>query len=241
MVTAISPAVRPTGAVIRSWRSLSTVKLAWRGPKFTRLVPTKWLPSIVMTVPGIRVVGVNEVMTGGWFASTVKVEEVACPFRVVTVMAPVVARAGTTASTCESLFTTREKAARPLKVTELVLPRFVPVRVMVVPVLPWVGPGAGYEVVNAFPGLNFSFGMVSTAIPPGRTNELFITDKVGRVQVITNLAAPTLTVFLDLSVDTFGVGDAGLVGLAAWGASGADERGQHALVVDEVALGDDGA
>ena len=77
-----------------------------------------------------------------------------------------------------------------------------------------MGPGAGYEVVNAFPGLNFSFGMVSTAIPPGRTNEMFITDKVGRVQVITNLAAPTLTVFLDLSVDTFGVGDAGLVGLA---------------------------
>jgi hypothetical protein len=39
---------------------------------------------------------------------------------------------------------------------------------------------------------------VAIASPPGETNRLFIVEKWGRVCVITNLAAPTKTIFLDL-------------------------------------------
>ncbi len=60
-------------------------------------------------------------------------------------------------------------------------------------------PGSfGYTFVNAFPTLTFT-NPVCLATPPGETNRLFILEKRGRIVVITNLAAPTRSIFLDMT------------------------------------------
>src|SRR5689334_9806512 len=56
----------------------------------------------------------------------------------------------------------------------------------------------GFISSNAFPSLVFS-NPVCIVTPPGETNRLFILEKHGRVIVITNLAAPTRAIFMDLS------------------------------------------
>ena len=80
----------------------------------------------------------------------------------------------------------------------------------------------GYVPTNAFPSLVFS-NPVCISSPPGETNRLFILEKHGRIIVITNLAAPTRTIFMDISnrvsVDTASEsgdisGEEGLLGLA---------------------------
>jgi glucose/arabinose dehydrogenase len=55
-----------------------------------------------------------------------------------------------------------------------------------------------YFATNAFPSLPFE-GPVAVTSPPGETNQLFVVERAGRIVVITNLANPTRTVFLDLS------------------------------------------
>lgn len=79
-----------------------------------------------------------------------------------------------------------------------------------------------YQPTNAFPSLIFS-NPVCFATPPGETNRLFILEKHGRIIVITNLAAPTRTIFMDLSPQVSVVlasettdlnGEQGLLGLA---------------------------
>lgn len=79
-----------------------------------------------------------------------------------------------------------------------------------------------YQPTNAFPSLTFLNPVCITA-PPGETNRLFVVEKHGRIVVITNLAAPTRTIFMDLS-DQVSVlstsetvdlnGEQGLLGLA---------------------------
>ena len=63
--------------------------------------------------------------------------------------------------------------------------------------MPLNPPQLGFRTTNAFSSLTFSqpLGILS---PPGETNRVFILEKTGQVIVITNLAAPTKTVFLDL-------------------------------------------
>jgi glucose/arabinose dehydrogenase len=56
----------------------------------------------------------------------------------------------------------------------------------------------GYVPTNAFPSLVFSNPVCITS-PPGETNRLFVVEKHGRIVAITNLAAPTRTIFMDLS------------------------------------------
>ncbi|HAB18915.1 MAG TPA: PQQ-dependent sugar dehydrogenase [Verrucomicrobiota bacterium] len=74
-------------------------------------------------------------------------------------------------------------------------------------------PGSfGYEFADAL-GLQFEAPVVITA-PPGETNRLFIVEQRGRIIVITNLAQPTRTVFLDLVSQTIYGGEQGLLGLA---------------------------
>ncbi len=73
-------------------------------------------------------------------------------------------------------------------------------------------PGA-YSFQEAFPGLP-TVNVVSFAIPPGETNRLFLADKAGVIWVITNLASPNLSVFLDLSDRTVTDSECGLTGLA---------------------------
>jgi glucose/arabinose dehydrogenase len=64
--------------------------------------------------------------------------------------------------------------------------------------MPAAPPVFGYTYTNALPGLTFA-NPVCLATPPGETNRLFVLEKSGRIIVITNLAAPTRSVFLDLT------------------------------------------
>ncbi len=85
--------------------------------------------------------------------------------------------------------------------------------------MPSAPPSVGYTSTNAFPNLVFT-NPVCIANPPGETNRLFVLEKRGVIVVITNLAAPTRTIFLDASskvisgVDTNVFGEEGMLGLA---------------------------
>ena len=72
-------------------------------------------------------------------------------------------------------------------------------------------PQFGYTVSNAFPGLSLSLPVCITS-PPDETNRLFILEQGGNIVVITNLAAPTRTVFMSLPV--MSDSESGLLGLA---------------------------
>ncbi len=58
--------------------------------------------------------------------------------------------------------------------------------------------GPPYKLQNAFGSLVFKYP-VELRSPPGETNRLFIVQQSGQVFVITNLAAPSSNLFLDLS------------------------------------------
>src|SRR2546422_879129 len=73
----------------------------------------------------------------------------------------------------------------------------------------------GYTTTNAFGNLVFT-DPLAIATPPGETNRLFIVEHRGRIAVITNLANPTRTVFLDISSRVVGgtpPDERGLLGL----------------------------
>jgi uncharacterized repeat protein (TIGR03806 family) len=77
--------------------------------------------------------------------------------------------------------------------------------------LPPQPPQFGYTINNAFPTVTLS-QPVCIASPPQETNRLFILEKAGNIVVITNLAAPTRTVFMSLPV--LSDSESGLLGLA---------------------------
>jgi glucose/arabinose dehydrogenase len=85
--------------------------------------------------------------------------------------------------------------------------------------MPDTPPSYNYTSVNALGGLSF-FNPVGIVTPPDETNRLFIIEKNGVISVITNLAAPTRAVFLDISSRVLsapangGGGEQGLLGLA---------------------------
>jgi glucose/arabinose dehydrogenase len=79
--------------------------------------------------------------------------------------------------------------------------------------LPPQPPQFGYTVNNAFPTVTLT-QPVCLAAPPQETNRLFILEKGGNVVVITNLAAPTRTVFMNLSPVVAADSESGLLGLA---------------------------
>lgn len=75
-------------------------------------------------------------------------------------------------------------------------------------------PGAGYALSNAF-GDTLTFAApVAIVSPPGDSNRIFIVEQLGRIMVITNLADPTPTVFMDLTSRVRFNGEQGLLGLA---------------------------
>jgi uncharacterized repeat protein (TIGR03806 family) len=82
--------------------------------------------------------------------------------------------------------------------------------------VPEVPQQFGYQVVNAFPGLSFD-KPVALVSQPGETNRLFVVEQAGKIYVITNLASPSKTLFLDISskVETAasGYSEEGLLGL----------------------------
>src|SRR6185503_6217221 len=71
----------------------------------------------------------------------------------------------------------------------------------------------GYVTNNALPGVTLS-GPIAVAFPPGETNRLLVLERVGRVVVVTNLASPTRTVFMDISSRVTTGGEEGLLGIA---------------------------
>ena len=86
--------------------------------------------------------------------------------------------------------------------------------------MPSAPPTYGYTSVNAFGSLTFT-NPICLASPPGETNRIFILGKNGTIFVITNLANPTRSVFMDIqdrvtSSDSYsgGAGEQGLLGLA---------------------------
>ena len=70
-----------------------------------------------------------------------------------------------------------------------------------------------YSTEAAFPGVTFD-SAVALASPPGETNRLFVVEKAGRIYVLNNLAAPSKTLFLDISDRVNPSGEGGLLGLA---------------------------
>jgi glucose/arabinose dehydrogenase len=78
--------------------------------------------------------------------------------------------------------------------------------------LPLTPAISGYRLADAFPTIASTFA-TKIYSPPGDTNRLFLADKGGLTTVITNLATPTATPFLDLSGRTHAETECGLLGL----------------------------
>ncbi len=78
--------------------------------------------------------------------------------------------------------------------------------------MPAEPPVYGVATGAAFP-LSFTQPVAITS-PPGESNRLFIVEKLGRIVVITNLASPTRSIFLDISSRLIAGGEQGLLGLA---------------------------
>ncbi len=64
--------------------------------------------------------------------------------------------------------------------------------------LPQQLPVFGYTATNAFGTLTFN-SPIAIATPPGETNRVFVLERSGIVTVVTNLAAPNRTVFMDIT------------------------------------------
>jgi len=79
--------------------------------------------------------------------------------------------------------------------------------------LPSTAPVLGYSNANAFGNMTFT-APVAIVSAPGDTNRIFIVEQIGRIVVITNLANPTRTVFMDISGRVTFNGEQGLLGLA---------------------------
>ena len=79
--------------------------------------------------------------------------------------------------------------------------------------LPQAPPVFGYQFTNAFPEVTF-FNPMGIVAAPGDTNRLFIMERAGRIAVITNLAAPNRTVYLDIANKVQTTNDCALSGLA---------------------------
>jgi uncharacterized repeat protein (TIGR03806 family) len=75
-------------------------------------------------------------------------------------------------------------------------------------------PLSSYTTSNAFPTLSPFARPVGIEVPPGETNRLFVVEQQGRIAVITNLASPTRSVFLDLTDRAFYGSEEGVLALA---------------------------
>jgi hypothetical protein len=143
-VTVIFPVVAPKGTVAVIWVELFSVNVAAVPLKATAEAPSNFVPVIETDLPTAPVTGDNPVIVtvppGG---ETVKfVALVAVPPRVVTVILPVVAAAGTVAVILVGELRVKV-AATPLNLTEDVLLKVVPLMVTLVP----GGPEPGEKLV----------------------------------------------------------------------------------------------
>src|SRR6266446_7050221 len=74
---------------------------------------------------------------------------------------------------------------------------------------------SGYSLVSAF-GTNTFWKPVCIRTPPGETNRVFVLDKEGIVEVVTNIGAlnPPRSVYMDLQTGIAPFAEQGLLGLA---------------------------
>ncbi|MEY4916498.1 MAG: hypothetical protein RL616_411 [Verrucomicrobiota bacterium] len=85
--------------------------------------------------------------------------------------------------------------------------------------MPATPPATGYQIVDAFPGLFFE-DAVAIHTPLGRTNQIFVVERRGRISYVPDINAttPQRLVFLDvtgiMSFDDTAQGERGLLGLA---------------------------
>ena len=79
--------------------------------------------------------------------------------------------------------------------------------------MPALLPVQGYLATNALGTMTFTAPLAIVSAP-GETNRLFIIEQPGRIIVITNLASPTRTVFMDLTSRVHYGGEEGMLGLA---------------------------
>jgi glucose/arabinose dehydrogenase/mono/diheme cytochrome c family protein len=79
--------------------------------------------------------------------------------------------------------------------------------------MPAAPPVYGYQFTNAFPGATFINPMAIVSAP-GDTNRLYIVERAGRIAVITNLAAPNRSIYLDISSKVVTTNDCALSGMA---------------------------
>ena len=75
-------------------------------------------------------------------------------------------------------------------------------------------PG-GYQLANAF-GTNTFWQPLCIAFPPGESNRVFVLDKIGLIEVVSNLDSnrPTRSTYLDLQSRLSSIGEQGLLGIA---------------------------
>src|SRR5256885_6213717 len=73
----------------------------------------------------------------------------------------------------------------------------------------------GYGLANAFGTVNFTQPLCLST-PPGETNRIFVLEKTGLIQVLTNLgtATPTKSVYMDLRSNLSISEEQGLLGIA---------------------------
>ena len=175
-VSEIFPVVAPGGTAAVICVALLIVKVAAVRLKETVVAPARLVPVMVTLAPTTPLAGAKLAIVGT-ATVTVKVPaELVAPLGVVSEILPVVAPAGTVAVICVALFTTKVEEV-PLKVSEVVPAKCVPVTTTLVPAVPdcgvkelIVGPAAGGLVV--VPGL---FTLAQEAAP-----NVVTTDKISR-------------------------------------------------------------
>jgi len=85
--------------------------------------------------------------------------------------------------------------------------------------MPSAPPVVGYQIVDAFPGLVFEDAL-AIATPPGRTNQIFVAERRGRISYVPDINATSSQrlVLLDISnqvqFDNTPEGEQGLLGMA---------------------------
>ncbi|HMP74041.1 MAG TPA: PQQ-dependent sugar dehydrogenase, partial [Kiritimatiellia bacterium] len=84
--------------------------------------------------------------------------------------------------------------------------------------MPVEPPATAFSVAEAFPNLTSFYAPTAIASPPGDTNRIFITQRDGRVHVITGVGGTNAqrSLFMDISslIDEFGQNELGLKGIA---------------------------
>lgn len=166
VVMDILPVVDPAATTALTFTALTTVKETALVPlNFTAVAPVKLLPLMVTVAFLPPLVGVNEVIVG---AARNTVELVAVPPKVVTVIAPEVAPAATTAVRVVLFTTVKDAAVLPLNFTAVAPEKFAPIMVTTVP----TGPQAGAKLAIVGIGATIN-AAVLIAVPPAVVTVIF--------------------------------------------------------------------